>query len=89
MLHQENNLPPNQELTLRWILPLILIVFVVLGTIYSIVTPLFETPDEIWHYLYVKHFADGGDLPVYHEGMTFPMRQEASQPPLYYVLNGW
>lgn len=89
MLHQENDLSPNQELTRRWILPLILIVFVVLGTIYSIVTPLFETPDEIWHYLYVKHFADGGDLPVYHEGTTFPMRQEASQPPLYYVLNGW
>jgi 4-amino-4-deoxy-L-arabinose transferase-like glycosyltransferase len=60
-----------------------------LGTLYSVVTPLFETPDEVWHYLYVKHIADGGGLPVYSEGMTFPMRQEASQPPLYYLLNGW
>ena len=59
MLSQENNLAHNQEPTPRWLLPLILIVFVVLGTIYSVVTPLFETPDEIWHYLYVKHFADG------------------------------
>jgi uncharacterized membrane protein YbhN (UPF0104 family) len=67
----------------------IVLLFVVLGTLYSIVTPLFETPDEVWHYLYVKHFADGKGLPVYEEGVTFPMRQEASQPPLYYLLNGW
>jgi len=67
----------------------ILILFVVLGTLYSIVTPLFETPDEVWHYLYVKHVADGGGLPVYREDTTFPMRQEASQPPLYYLLTGW
>ena len=72
----------------RWI-KLILIAFVILGTLYSVVVPLFEAPDEVWHYLYVKHFADGNGLPVYREGTTFPMRQEASQPPLFYVLNGW
>ncbi len=72
----------------RWI-KLILIAFVVLGTLYSVVVPLFEAPDEVWHYLYVKHFADGNGLPVYREDTTFPMRQEASQPPLFYVLNGW
>ncbi len=68
---------------------LIVLIFVVLGTLYSVVTPLFETPDEVWHHLYIKHFADGRGLPVYEEGVTFPMRQEASQPPLYYLLNGW
>ncbi len=68
---------------------LIVLLFVVLGTLYSVASPLFETPDEVWHYLYVKHFADGKGLPVYEEGVTFPMRQEASQPPLYYLLNGW
>ena len=67
----------------------ILIAFVALGTLYSVVVPVFEAPDEVWHYLYVKHFADGKGLPVYHEGTTFPMRQEASQPPLFYALNGW
>ncbi len=72
----------------RWI-TLILITFVALGTLYSVVVPLFEAPDEVWHYLYVKHFADGNGLPVYREGVTFPMRQEASQPPLFYALNGW
>lgn len=72
----------------RWI-TLILLVFVALGTLYSVVVPVFEAPDEVWHYLYAKHFADGNGLPVYREGTTFPMRQEASQPPLFYVLNGW
>jgi len=72
----------------RW-LKLILIAFVALGTLYSVVVPVFEAPDEVWHYLYIKHFADGHGLPVYHEGITFPMRQEASQPPLFYALNGW
>jgi len=68
---------------------IILILFVALGTVYSVVTPLFETPDGVWHYLYVKHIADGGGLPVYEEGVSFPMHQEASQPPLYYLINGW
>ncbi len=79
----------DQELRQRQIVALILILFVGLGTVYSVVTPLFETPDEVWHYLYVKHIADGGGLPVYAEGVSFAMRQEASQPPLYYLINGW
>ncbi|MGC8786320.1 MAG: hypothetical protein ACP5Q1_02715, partial [Anaerolineae bacterium] len=65
---------------------LILILFVGLATFYSVTVPLFETPDEVWHYLYVKHIANGKGLPVYREGETFPMRQEASQPPLLYLL---
>jgi 4-amino-4-deoxy-L-arabinose transferase-like glycosyltransferase len=67
---------------------LLVALFVALGSLYSLVTPLFEAPDEVWHYLYVKYLADGNGLPVYHQGVTFPMRQEASQPPLYYWLNG-
>jgi len=38
---------------------LILAAFVVLGTAYDVATPLFEKPDEIWHYPYVKYLADG------------------------------
>jgi len=79
----------QRPLMRHWKLVLILVLFIALGTLYSVITPLFETPDEVWHYLYVKHIADGKGLPVYHEGVTFPMRQEASQPPLYYLMNGW
>lgn len=79
--------------TWRWaqnkLLFLLLALFIGLGTYYSITVPLFESPDEVWHYLYVKHIADGKGLPVYQEGETLPMRQEASQPPLLYFLCGW
>lgn len=78
---------PEDQLDKRWI-ALILIIYLALGTLYSIKVPLFEAPDEVWHYLYVKHYADGHGLPVYREGTEFPMRQEASQPPLFYMLGG-
>jgi hypothetical protein len=65
---------------------LILTGFIVLGTIYSVVTPLFEASDELWHYPFIKHLADGGGLPVQDPGIEQPWRQEGSQPPLYYAL---
>lgn len=68
---------------------LTLILFIGLATLYSVTVPLFETPDEVWHYLYVKHIADGKGLPFYQGGEVLPMRQEASQPPLLYLLCGW
>jgi len=80
---------PASSLGHRRVLLCILVAFLALGVVYSVVTPLFETPDEVWHYLYVKWIADGHGLPVYQEGASFPMEQEASQPPLYYLINGW
>ena len=65
---------------------LILIGFIVLGAVYSVVTPLFEASDELWHYPFVKHLADGGGLPVQDPRIEQPWRQEGSQPPLYYAL---
>ncbi|NIO72177.1 MAG: hypothetical protein GTN71_24920 [Anaerolineae bacterium] len=65
---------------------LILTGFLVLGTVYSVVTPLFEASDELWHYPFVKHLADGGGLPVQDPRIEQPWRQEGSQPPLYYAL---
>jgi len=65
---------------------LVLIGFIVLGTVYSMVTPLFEASDELWHYPFVKHLADGGGLPVQDPRTKQPWRQEGSQPPLYYAL---
>ncbi len=66
---------------------LILAMFVVLGTIYSVVTPIFEASDELWHYPFVKHLADGNGLPVQDASIDQPWRQEGSQPPLYYALS--
>ncbi len=65
---------------------LILATFIALGVAYSVVTPIFEASDELWHYPFVKHLADGHGLPVQDPGIDQPWRQEGSQPPLYYAL---
>src|SRR5512144_3186804 len=67
----------------------ILIAFVVLGAIYSIVTPIFEASDELWHYPLVQWMSRGNPLPVQDAKNVGPWKQEASQPPLYYWLMGW
>ena len=66
---------------------LVLILFVALGIVYSTTTPLFEAPDEQWHFAFVQHVATGRGLPVQALGAPAHLaRQEASQPPLYYLL---
>ena len=64
----------------------ILILFLLVGCTYSVVTPIFEASDELWHYPFVKRLADGDGLPVQHPDRVGPWRQEGNQPPLYYAL---
>lgn len=64
---------------------IILLLFCSLGLVWSTTVPLFETPDEVWHYAYVKNIADGHGLPVQNPDIEQPWRQEGSQPPLYYL----
>lgn len=61
-------------------------IFVAFAILFSIVIPLFEAPDEIWHFRYIKHLADTGRLPQLSPSNPGPWRQEGSQPPLYYAL---
>ncbi|MBZ0283546.1 MAG: glycosyltransferase family 39 protein [Anaerolineae bacterium] len=71
----------------RRLLYTILTGYVLLATIYSIVTPIFEASDELWHYPMVKYLADNGlQLPPQDPANPGPWRQEGSQPPLYYML---
>lgn len=67
----------------------ILIAFIALGAIYSVVTPIFEASDELWHYPLVQWLSKGNPLPVQDPDNVGPWKQEASQPPLYYALMGW
>ncbi|HRQ37224.1 MAG TPA: glycosyltransferase family 39 protein [Chloroflexota bacterium] len=71
----------------RW-LTLILLLFVLLGGVYTFTTPVFEASDELWHYPMVRHLAAGNPLPVqvFDPAQAGPWKQEASQPPLYYYL---
>jgi hypothetical protein len=73
---------------------LVLVAFCfLLGSVYSVATPLFEAPDEPFHFAYVRWLALGRGLPVLNPAQPEAWRQEGTQPPLYYVLGallaGW
>ncbi|CAG0995247.1 hypothetical protein ANRL3_03074 [Anaerolineae bacterium] len=65
----------------------ILIAFIALGVTYSIVTPIFEAGDEIWHYPFVQHLATGHGLPIQDPNVKTLWEQEGGQPPLYYAVS--
>ena len=67
-------------------LGVLLLVFVLVGFTYAVTTPIFEASDELWHYPFVRHLADGNPLPVQDPENVGPWKQEASQQPLYYAL---
>ncbi|NIN94209.1 MAG: hypothetical protein GTO49_04300, partial [Anaerolineae bacterium] len=64
----------------------VLIGVLILGAIYSTITPSFEAPDEIQHYFHVKHIADGNGLPILEPEKEQVFEQEGGQPSLYYLL---
>lgn len=67
--------------------------YILLAGVYSITTPLFESPDEIWHYEYVRWLVEGNGLASPEDVGHAPWHQEGSQPPLYYLtaaaLTSW
>jgi hypothetical protein len=71
-------------------LGLVLLSFLLLAWAYSLVMPPFENLDEIEHFSAIRFFAETGSLPVHDQALQqeYHYRQEASQPPLYYVLMG-
>jgi 4-amino-4-deoxy-L-arabinose transferase-like glycosyltransferase len=64
----------------------VLVLYLLVAISYSVITPVMEASDELWHYPMVKYIADHGTLPVQEPGVVTPWRQEGSQPPLYYAL---
>lgn len=62
-------------------------VFVLLGTVYSVTTPIFEAGDELWHYPHVQWIARGNGLPVQDPTQDQLWEQEGGQPPLYYLVS--
>ncbi len=67
-------------------LPILLIAFGLLVLLHSWATPLFEAPDEIWHYAYVRWLAAGQGLPAMDDDAS-GANQQVAQPPLYYALS--
>jgi hypothetical protein len=66
-------------------LAVLLSTFAVLVLLHGWATPLFEAPDEVWHYAYVRWLVEGNDLPSMTDD-TSGANQEVAQPPLYYAV---
>jgi len=62
-----------------------LLAFAVLVVLHGWATPLFEAPDEVWHYAYVRWLAEGHGLPSMKDNAS-GANQEVAQPPLYYAV---
>ncbi|MFP4344752.1 MAG: ArnT family glycosyltransferase [Anaerolineales bacterium] len=61
----------------------LLVAFALLVLLHGWATPLFEAPDEVWHYAYVRWLAEGQGLPSMDDNSS-GANQEVAQPPLYY-----
>ncbi len=61
----------------------ILLLYALLTVGYMTAVPVFEAPDENHHFYTVQAITTTGELPVAGDNLA---RQEAAQPPLYYVL---
>ena len=64
---------------------ILLLTFTILVLMHNVTTPVFEAPDEVWHYNYVRWLAEGQGLPALTNDQS-GANQEAAQPPLYYAL---
>ena len=81
--------PASQRRRTLWrglILAALLAGQVALGLAYGLNTPLFESPDEAGHYLFVRYVQAYGTLPVQTAVFDAP---RAHHPPLYFWLAAW
>lgn len=60
--------------------------FIMLGVFSSCTIPIFESPDEVWHYAYVREIATQHGFPIMRADVAQAWAQEGSQAPLYYLL---
>jgi len=81
-----SNQKPFAAKITRYSLLVILAAFVALSVVYSLTVPLFEGPDEIWHYAFANHLASGGGLPVFDVNQPATFLRNGAHPPLYYAL---
>src|SRR5260221_14466920 len=68
----------------RWLPAIILSLYIILAVTYSVVTPMYESPDESEHFGFVQRLAESWDLPVIDASVKTAWPQESNQPPLYY-----
>lgn len=78
-----NRLRSLERLPWHWLLPLL---FLLIGLVYLYAAPNFEASDSAQHIGVIKWIAERGELPLQSADHAQLFGQEASQPPLYYLL---
>lgn len=78
-----NRLRSPERLPWHWLLPLL---FLLIGLVYLYAAPNFEASDSAQHIGVIKWIAERAELPVQSADHAQLFGQEASQPPLYYLL---
>jgi 4-amino-4-deoxy-L-arabinose transferase-like glycosyltransferase len=68
----------------RWLLVSILVGHFFLGTVYSVVTPIWEGPDELGHYRHVRFLVRNLSLPGPEDSIS--SLDQLTHPPLYYIV---
>ncbi|MCS7061645.1 MAG: glycosyltransferase family 39 protein [Anaerolineae bacterium] len=84
-MKQQLRLPSFDQPAQR-VLLLIVGLFVAAGGLYGLASPFMEVSDEVRHYAFVEHLAQGNGLPIQDPARRGFYEQEGSQPPLYYAL---
>ena len=67
------------------LLIIILSLYVLLAALYGLFNPLFEAPDEHHHFFTARFMGETKTVPLVTTAGPL-IRQEAAQPPLYYIL---
>ncbi|MGD8623486.1 MAG: glycosyltransferase family 39 protein, partial [Anaerolineae bacterium] len=52
----------------RWLLPAVVLIYVVLATLYAVYTPAWQAPDEPAHYNYIRYLAEQHRFPILKPG---------------------
>ncbi|MBI3734861.1 MAG: DUF2142 domain-containing protein [Chloroflexi bacterium] len=73
---------PDKRRLFRYMSSGIIVLSLVLTAAYSLMTPAWESPDEVGHFYYVFQLLTTRSLPVQQLGVL----GEAHQPPLYYFI---
>jgi hypothetical protein len=86
MIASHSDTGPSTTAQRRWPLSVLVLLFAVVATVYSVNTPLLEGSDEPAHFEYALAIAQGDGLPLLNLDQYKDMAYEAGQPPFYYAL---
>lgn len=70
----------------RWLVVSVLAIHFLLASLYSVVTPIWEGPDELGHYRHVRFLITNLALP--QPGDSANSLDQLTHPPLYYAITG-